>query len=121
MGNIHNLFGRVNEVHVFLDDDEECGYYVEETIQGNSIREVLAMTQWDSHDLVARVKAQVDAAIKQDKLKPTEGMRLIAEYERGLKKQTYLNLDTARMAEQQNPAERGETSHLRTSDPPPKL
>ena len=26
MGDIHNLFGRVNEVHVFLDDDEECGY-----------------------------------------------------------------------------------------------
>jgi arginine decarboxylase len=23
MGDIHNLFGRVNEVHVFLDDDEE--------------------------------------------------------------------------------------------------
>jgi arginine decarboxylase len=42
---------------------------------------------------VARVKAQVDASIKQDKLKPTEGMRLIAEYERGLKEQTYLTFD----------------------------
>ncbi|NUP08076.1 MAG: biosynthetic arginine decarboxylase [Polyangiaceae bacterium] len=93
MGDIHNLFGRVNEVHVFLDEDEECGYYVEETIQGNTIREVLAMTQWDTHDLVAKVKAQVDAAIKQDRLKPTEGMRLIAEYERGLKEQTYLTFE----------------------------
>jgi arginine decarboxylase len=36
------------------------------------------------------VKAQVDAAIKQDKLKPTEGMRLLQDYERGLKDQTYL-------------------------------
>lgn len=96
MGDIHNLFGRVNEVHVFLDEDEECGYYVEETIQGNTIREVLAMTQWDSHDLVSKVKAQVDAAIKQDRLKPTEGMRLIAEYERGLKEQTYLTFDPSR-------------------------
>ncbi|MFO0555935.1 MAG: biosynthetic arginine decarboxylase [Polyangiaceae bacterium] len=93
MGDIHNLFGRVNEVHVFLDEDEECGYYVEETINGNTIREVLAMTQWESHELVARLKAQVDAAIKQDRLKPTEGMRLIAEYERGLKDQTYLNFE----------------------------
>lgn len=92
MGDIHNLFGRVNEVHVFLDEDEECGYYIEETISGNSIREVLAMTQYDTHDLVAKLKAQVDAAIKQDKLKPTEGMRLLAEYERGLKDQTYLTL-----------------------------
>ncbi len=93
MGDIHNLFGRVNEIHVFLDDDEECGYYIEETISGNSIKDVLAMTQWDTHDLVSKVKTQVDAAIKQDRLKPTEGMRLIAEYERGLKDQTYLTLE----------------------------
>jgi arginine decarboxylase len=91
MGDIHNLFGRVNEVHVFLDDDEECGYYLEETIEGNSIAEVLKMTQYETHDLATRVKAQVDAAIKQDRLKPTEGMRLLAEYERGLKDQTYLS------------------------------
>jgi arginine decarboxylase len=83
----------VNEAHVFLDDDEEVGYYVEETIQGNTIREVLSMTQWETHELVAKVKAQVDAAIKQDRLKPTEGMRLIAEYERGLKEQTYLTFE----------------------------
>jgi len=92
MGDIHNLFGRVNEVHVFLDDDEESGYYIEETIAGNTIGEVLGMTQYEPHDLVAKVKAQVDIAIKQDKLKPTEGMRLLADYERGLKDQTYLSL-----------------------------
>jgi len=91
MGDIHNLFGRVNEVHVFLDDDEECGYYIEETIAGNQIREVLAMTQYDTQSLIAKVKAQVDGAIKQDLLKPTEGMRLLADYERGLKDQTYLS------------------------------
>lgn len=91
MGDIHNLFGRVNEVHVFLDDDEDDGYYIEETIAGNTIAEVLRMTQYETHDLATRVKAQVDAAIKQDRLKPTEGMRLLAEYERGLKDQTYLS------------------------------
>jgi arginine decarboxylase len=92
MGDLHNLFGRVNEAHVFLDDDEECGYYIEETIPGNQIHEVLAMTQYDNRDLVAKVKSQVDGAIKQDLLKPTEGMRLLADYERGLKDQTYLSL-----------------------------
>jgi arginine decarboxylase len=91
MGDIHNLFGRVNEVHVFLDEDEESGFYIEETIAGNTIAEVLRMTQYETHDLATRVKAQVDAAIKQDRLKPTEGMRLLAEYERGLKDQTYLS------------------------------
>jgi arginine decarboxylase len=91
MGDIHNLFGRVHEVHVFLDDDEECGYYLEETIQANTIAEVLQMTQYDARDLAAKVKAQVDAAIKQDRFKPTEGMRLLSEYERGLKDHTYLS------------------------------
>ena len=90
MGDIHNLFGRVNEVHVFLDEDEESGYYLEETIEANTIGDVLHMTQYDARDLAAKLKAQVDAAIKQDRLKPTEGMRLLAEYERGLKDHTYL-------------------------------
>jgi arginine decarboxylase len=93
MGDIHNLFGRVNEVHIFLDDDEESGFYIEEEIPGQSIGEVLAMTQYDWRDLEKRMKSQIDAAIKQDRLKPTEGMRLLQDYERGLKDQTYLTLE----------------------------
>ncbi|MBI5516051.1 MAG: biosynthetic arginine decarboxylase [Deltaproteobacteria bacterium] len=92
MGDLHNLFGRVNEVHVFLDDDEEDGWYVEETIPASTISEVLAMTQYQNHDLAGRLKAQIDAAIKADRLRPNEGMRLLADYERGLKDQTYLTL-----------------------------
>ncbi len=91
MGDLHNLFGRVNEVHVFLDEDEDCGYYLEETIKGNTIRDVLRMTQYEERELSIKLKAQVDAAIKQDRLKPTEGIRLLNEYERGLKDQTYLS------------------------------
>jgi arginine decarboxylase len=91
MGDLHNLFGRVNEVHVFLDDDDERGYYIEETIPGNTVAEVLMMTQYHTVELTQRVKSRIDAAIKQDKLKPTEGMRLLNDYERGLKDQTYLS------------------------------
>jgi len=93
MGDIHNLFGRVNEVHVFLDPDEDSGFYIEEEIPGNTIGEVLAMTQYDWRDLEKRMKSQIDAAIKADVLKPTEGMRLLQEFERGLKDQTYLSIE----------------------------
>jgi len=93
MGDLHNLFGRVNEVHIFLDTDEESGFYVEEEIPGQSIGEVLAMTQYDWRDIEKRMKTQIDAAIKQDRLKPTEGMRLLQDFERGLKDQTYLSFD----------------------------
>jgi arginine decarboxylase len=93
MGDIHNLFGRVNEVHVFLEPDEESGFYIEEEIPGQPIGEVLAMTQWDWRDMEKRMKVQIDAAIKQDVLKPTEGMRLLQDFERGMKDQTYLSFD----------------------------
>jgi len=91
MGDLHNLFGRANEVHVFLDEDEESGWYIEERIEGSTVGSVLSMTQWDQHELIRLVKAQVDAAIKSDRLKPTEAMRLLNEYERALKGYTYLN------------------------------
>jgi arginine decarboxylase len=94
MGDIHNLFGRVNEVHVFLDEDEESGFYIEEEIPGQSIGEVLAMTQYDWRDLEKRMKAQMDAAIKADRVRPGEGMRLLQDFERGLKDQTYLTFDS---------------------------
>ena len=91
MGDLHNLFGRVNEVHVFLDEGEESGWYIEEKIEGSTVGSVLTMTQWDQPELIRLVKAQVDAAIKSDRLKPNEAMRLLSEYERGLKGYTYLN------------------------------
>ena len=90
MGDMHNLFGRVNEAHVFLDEDEEDGFYIEETIAGSTIGNVLGMTQWDTNELVRLVKVQVDSAIKTDRLKPNEAMRLLGHYEKGLKDYTYL-------------------------------
>jgi len=93
MGDLHNLFGRVNEAHVFLDDDEEDGFYIEETLEGSTISEVLSLTQWNQSDLIRRFKTQVDAAIKSDRLKPNEGMKLLNNYERGLKFYTYLQFN----------------------------
>jgi arginine decarboxylase len=91
MGDLHNLFGRVNEVHVFLDEDEDSGWYIEEVIEGSTVGSVLSLTQWDKNELIRLVKSQVDAAIKSDRLKPNEAMRLLNEYERGLRGYTYLD------------------------------
>jgi arginine decarboxylase len=90
MGDLHNLFGRVNEVHVFLEPDEPAGYYIEEVIEGNTISQCLGAVQYDENELKRKMKAQVDAAIKSDRLKPNEAMRLLDDYERGLKDYTYL-------------------------------
>jgi arginine decarboxylase len=93
MGDLHNLFGRVTEVHVFLDPDEESGWYIEEVIEGSTIGEVLAMTQWDKVELMRLLKSQVDDAIKTDRLKPSDAMKLLSDYERLLQEYTYLSLN----------------------------
>ncbi|MGZ5503552.1 MAG: biosynthetic arginine decarboxylase [Chthoniobacterales bacterium] len=96
MGDLHNLFGRVTEVHVFLDPDEESGWYIEEVIEGSTIGEVLAMTQWDKVELMRLLKTQVDSAIKTDFLKPNDAMKLLSDYERLLQEYTYLSLNGSR-------------------------
>jgi arginine decarboxylase len=90
MGDLHNLFGRVNEAHVFLDENEEAGYYIEETIEGTTMEKVLALVQYSENDLGRKMKAQFDLAIKEDRLRPNEAMRLLSDYEKGLKGYTYL-------------------------------
>ena len=100
MGDLHNLFGRVTEAHVFLDPDEESGWYIEEVIEGSTIGEVLAMTQWDKIELMRLLKTQVDAAIKTDFLKPSDAMKLLADYERLLQEYTYLSLNGTKLVPQ---------------------
>jgi arginine decarboxylase len=92
MGDLHNLFSRVNEVHVFLDPDEPAGYYIEEIIEGSTIGQALADVQYDENELKRQMKGQMDEAIKSDRMKPSEAMRLLDDYERGLKEYTYLSI-----------------------------
>ena len=92
MGDLHNLFGRVNEIHVFLEPDEPAGYYIEDVVEGDTISCSLTEVQYDINELKRQMKAQVDAAIKSDRLKPKEGMGLLDDYERGLKDYTYLTI-----------------------------
>ncbi len=93
MGDLHNLFGRVNEMHIYLDEDEDSGYYVEEVLHGSTVGQVLSLTQWDVNELARRMKAQTDAAIKSDRLKPSEAMRLLDDYEKSLTLYTYLDFE----------------------------
>ena len=93
MGDLHNLFGRVNEVHVFLEDDEENGFYIEETLQGSRIRDVVNGVQYSHNDLSRRIKKLIDAATKRDEIKPREGVRWLELYENILETKTYLNIE----------------------------
>lgn len=93
MGDLHNLFGRVNEVHVFLEPDEPNGFYIEETLAGSRIRDVIDGVQYQWEELCRKMKAQIDAATKKDLVKPREGVRLVEFYEEQMRSKTYLNIE----------------------------
>src|SRR5512140_176135 len=61
MGDMHNLFGRVNEIHVFVDDEDPEDFYIEEVIPGDTIEKVLSRVQYEPAELFRRVKASLDA------------------------------------------------------------
>ncbi len=95
MGDLHNLFGRVNEVHVFLEDDEPNGFYIEEALSGSRIADVIEGVQYQQEDLCRKMKAQIDAATRKDMVKPREGVRLLELYESQMLNKTYLSIERA--------------------------
>jgi arginine decarboxylase len=93
MGDLHNLFGRVNEVHVFLEDDEPNGYYIEEALAGSRVADVIEGVQYQWEELCRKVKTQIDHATRRDLIKPREGVRLVEFYESQMLAKTYLNIE----------------------------
>ncbi|MDE2489618.1 MAG: biosynthetic arginine decarboxylase [Elusimicrobia bacterium] len=118
MGDIHNLFGRVNEVHVFQDADEEKGYYIEESIRGQSIREVLSEIQYSDFELVKMIKETADSQVKAGALKPREAAELTDRYEAMLSDYTYIDHTPA--AEESHPRRRASDQPPAASEPVPQ-
>jgi arginine decarboxylase, biosynthetic len=95
MGDLHNLFGRVNEVHVFLEPDEPNGYYIEEALSGSRVADVIEGVQYQYEELCRRMKRQIDVATRKDLVKPREGVRLVEFFESQMLNKTYLNIERA--------------------------
>jgi arginine decarboxylase len=90
MGDMHNLFGRVNEIHVFVDDEDPEDFYIEEVIPGDTIEKVLSRVQYEPAELFRRVKAALDQKVKDGAIRPKEGVSLADYYEAVMKGYTYL-------------------------------
>ena len=88
LGDLHNLFGDTDAVHVRLDGDD---YRVEHVVEGDSVSEVLSYVQYSKSDLVSRVRRAVEAALRDKRLSMTESGRLMRRYEEALEGYTYLN------------------------------
>lgn len=93
MGDLHNLFGRVHEVHVFLDETEPHGYYIEEVIRGSNVAGVLSLVQYNTDQLEKQVKSQIDRKVREGQMKPREGVELHEFYEDVMAGYTYMNAE----------------------------
>lgn len=91
MGDMHNLFGRLNEVHIFSHDDDPQDFYIEEYVQGSSIENVLSVMQYHPNTMAMDIKKQIDKEVAAGLIKPREGVKWIDYYEQCLKGYTYLN------------------------------
>ena len=92
LGDLHNLFGDTDAVHVKLDGDD---YRVEHVVEGDSVTEVLSYVQYSKDDLISRVRRAVDAAVRDKRLTAVESGRLMRRYEEGLEGSTYLTVEGA--------------------------
>ncbi len=89
MGNLHNLFGDTNTVHIRLTPK---GYRIEYVVKGDTVREVLSYVQYDPDDLLENLRNQAEQALQEGRISLTESNLLLKNYERSLRGYTYLTL-----------------------------
>jgi arginine decarboxylase len=88
LGDLHNLFGDTNAVHVRLD--ENGAIVLETVINGDTVREVLDYVQYSSRALAEKFRRDVEAAVREGRMGFEESGALLRFYEDGLNGYTYL-------------------------------
>lgn len=87
LGTIHNLFGDVTAVHIAMKDE---GYSIEQTIDGESVQDVLRWTEYDVKKMVRTLETWVTKSVKAGKITLAEGKEFLSNYRSGLYGYTYL-------------------------------
>jgi arginine decarboxylase len=87
MGNLHNLFGDTNVVHIQMTPK---GYKIEYVVKGDTITEVLSYVQYDAEDLLETIRRRTEQALQENRITLEESRRLLQNYERSLSSYTYL-------------------------------
>ena len=90
LGDMHNLFGDTNAVHISCHED---GYEIDQVIDGETVAEVLDYVQYNPKKLVRNVERGVTESMKQGKITPEEGREFLSNYRSGLYGYTYLEKD----------------------------
>lgn len=87
LGDMHNLFGDTNAVHVSVDSK---GYSIDQIIDGETVAEVLDYVQYNPKKLVRTLETWVTQSVKEGKITVEEGKEFLNNYRSGLYGYTYL-------------------------------
>ncbi len=88
LGDLHNLLGDTNAVHVKVDEDGDP--IIEEVVKGDSVREVLAYVQYSADKLASLMRREVEKSVKANRISLEESRQFLKFYEAGLEGYTYL-------------------------------
>jgi arginine decarboxylase len=89
LGDLHNLFGDTNTVHVQLSDDGD--YDVKEVVAGDTVSEVLQFVDYSPSDLLGRMRNNVEQALRKKLMTIEESRTLINRFRQGMIGYTYLD------------------------------
>ncbi len=89
LGDLHNLFGDVNAVHI--EHDEQNGYSVRHVVEGDTVRDVLSYVSYDQRSLMERLRRAIERALADGKITFEQSAALVRHYEGGLAGYTYLD------------------------------
>ncbi len=87
MGNLHNLFGDTNAVHITLNPN---GYQIEHVVRGDTMKEVLSYVQYDTEALTESIRRQTEQALQDQRITLQDAQLLLKTYENSLSQYTYL-------------------------------
>jgi arginine decarboxylase len=87
LGDLHNLFGDTNAVHISVTKD---GYQIEQVIDGETIADVLEYVEYSPKKLVRTVESWVTSSLKEGRISLEEGREFLSNYRSGLYGYTYL-------------------------------
>ena len=92
LGNLHNLFGNTNTVHICLASKARShqGYTIEHVVRGNTTDEVLAQVQYDPEQMIEQIRLRSELALQNGQITIEEARKLMANYKAGMTCYTYL-------------------------------
>jgi arginine decarboxylase len=88
LGDLHNLFGDTHVVHIKLHD--EGGWWIEDSIKGETAAEVLRYMRYDVEKLFPQFARDCERAVREKRLSLPESRALRRFYESELNGYTYL-------------------------------